>query len=96
MRCAVHNAQAPPGNAPIANAEPHTAADYCRIVELSEPAQQLLDPHVLPPEYLDRLTAQSGTTREALLTKIRDWYNGYRFSKLETSVYRHWKVWKVA
>ena len=38
-------------------------------------------------EYIDRLVGTSGLSRSALLEKIRRWYNGYRFSKNEVTVY---------
>jgi len=46
-------------------------------------------------EYLDRLVVASGLTRDALLAKIRDWYNGYRFVEDATTVYNPVSVMRL-
>lgn len=39
------------------------------------------------PEYIDRFAARKGIARQTLLKEIKDWYNGFRFSKEGESVY---------
>jgi hypothetical protein len=36
---------------------------------------------------IDRLAEKEGRSRQELLAKIKDWYNGYRFSEEEIAVY---------
>jgi len=38
-------------------------------------------------EYIDQLAEKQGCAVPAALDRIRDWYNGYRFSEAETAVY---------
>ncbi|MEL6539683.1 MAG: AAA family ATPase, partial [Bacteroidota bacterium] len=38
-------------------------------------------------EHLQLVAQQRGSTEEAIFTEVKEWYNGYRFSKAETYVY---------
>lgn len=39
------------------------------------------------PEYIERFAARKGVARQMLLHDIKEWYNGFRFSKEGESVY---------
>ncbi len=38
-------------------------------------------------DYIERVQQDIGITREALLAKVKDWYNGYRFAEDAVTVY---------
>jgi hypothetical protein len=38
-------------------------------------------------DYIEKVQQDEGLSREALLAKLRDWYNGYRFHQRAASVY---------
>ncbi len=45
-------------------------------------------------EYINALVAVQGTSREACLDKLREWYNGYRFHQRAQTVYNPVSVMK--
>ena len=45
-------------------------------------------------EYIDALAAAEGSSREAALDKLREWYNGYRFHQKAQTVYNPVSVMK--
>ena len=38
-------------------------------------------------EYIEELAKEEGKTKEETIEKIKDWYNGFRFSKADVKVY---------
>lgn len=57
-------------------------ADYATLFGYT---QEELERNFAP--YIDRLAETTKMDREALLDKIRDWYNGYRFHQTAPTVY---------
>ncbi|MFT5126768.1 MAG: hypothetical protein ACI8W8_000363 [Rhodothermales bacterium] len=46
------------------------------------------------PDYINRLAASEACTREAILVRLRKWYNGYRFERRAETVYNPVSVGK--
>ncbi|CDK30888.1 ATP-binding protein [Candidatus Babela massiliensis] len=51
--------------------------------------QELID-NFMP--YINNFANQENITSEALIDKLKKWYNGYRFSKIDTRVYNPFSV----
>ncbi|NCC52798.1 MAG: AAA family ATPase [Spartobacteria bacterium] len=46
-------------------------------------------------QYIDQLAGKEGMARSQLVDKIREWYNGYRFSKKEVTLYNPVSIGKL-